>query len=190
MAAIPTPQGELEVGRRGYQPAATPFSVGKGGARQTPCRAPLPSPCPKLAPILLAAKRIMLRPAHHEIDIAAADCEQRNRLLQYGIVVLVHYRAAISAGSGRLDGGNPCTRRSTSNGPQRRCRASLASRGLERRLRYRPRDGGSYCLVGGVGSRTGAGLSLARIALSVLIAQAGQKGDPGLASAGNLANVG
>jgi hypothetical protein len=44
--------------------------------------------------------------------------------------------------------------------------------------------------VGGVGSRTGAGLSLARIALSVLIAQAGQKGDPGLASAGNLANVG
>jgi hypothetical protein len=47
-----------------------------------------------------------------------------------------------------------------------------------------------YCLVGGVGSRTGAGLSLARIALSVLIAQAGQKGDPGLASAGNLANVG
>ena len=52
------------------------------------------------------------------------------------------------------------------------------------------RDGGSYCLVGGVGSRTGAGLSLARIALSVLIAQAGQKGDPGLASAGNLANVG
>jgi len=28
------------------------------------------------------------------------------------------------------------------------------------------------------------------IALSVLIAQAGQKGDPGLASAGNLANVG
>lgn len=129
MAAIPTPQGELEVGRRGYQPAATPFSVGKGGARQTPCRAPLPSPCPKLAPILLAAKRIMLRPAHHEIDIAAADCEQRNRLLQYGIVVLVHYRAAISAGSGRLDGGNPCTRRSTSNGPQRRCRASLADRG-------------------------------------------------------------
>jgi hypothetical protein len=30
----------------------------------------------------------------------------------------------------------------------------------------------------------------ARIALSVLIAQAGQKGDPGLASDGNLANVG
>jgi hypothetical protein len=30
----------------------------------------------------------------------------------------------------------------------------------------------------------------ARIALSVLIAQAGQKRDPGLASAGNLANVG
>jgi hypothetical protein len=29
----------------------------------------------------------------------------------------------------------------------------------------------------------------ALIALSVLIAQAGQKGDPGLASAGNLANV-
>src|SRR5438128_11332684 len=64
MAAIPTPQGELEVGRRGYQPAATPFSVGKGGARQTPCRQPpwrtqtshhsgprLPSPCPKLAPL-------------------------------------------------------------------------------------------------------------------------------------------
>jgi ubiquinone/menaquinone biosynthesis C-methylase UbiE len=30
----------------------------------------------------------------------------------------------------------------------------------------------------------------ALIALSVLIAQAGQRGDPGLASAGNLANVG
>jgi len=42
MAAIPTPKGELEVGRRGYQPAATPFSVGKGGARQTPCRPPQP----------------------------------------------------------------------------------------------------------------------------------------------------
>jgi hypothetical protein len=53
--------------------------------------------------------------------------------------------------------------------------------GLRRRLRYRPRDGGSFCLVGGVGSRTGAGLSLARIALSVLIAQPSQKGDPGLA---------
>ena len=61
---------------------------------------------------------------------------------------------------------------------------------LQRRLRYRPRGGGSYCLVGGVGSRTGSGLSLARIALSVLIAQAGQKRDPGLAAAGNLANVG
>src|SRR5260221_1398998 len=107
MAAIPTPQGELEVGRRGYQPAATPFSVGKGGARQTPCRAPLSSPCPKLAPILLAAKRIMLRPAHHEIDIAAGDCEQPN-LLQYGIGVLVHYRAAISPATSRVDGRTPC----------------------------------------------------------------------------------
>jgi len=109
MAAIPTPQRELEVGRRGYQPAATPFSVGKGGARQTPCRQPpwrtqtshhsgprLPSPCPKTS----AAKRIMLRPAHDEIDIAAADSEQQSRLLQSGIVVLVPYRAAISAGSG------------------------------------------------------------------------------------------
>ena len=102
--------------------------LGRAELARHPCRAPLPSPCPKLAPILLAAKRIMLRPAHHEIDIAAVDCEQRN-LLQYGIVVLVHYRAAISAGSGRFDGGNPCTRRSTSNGPQRRCRASLADRG-------------------------------------------------------------
>ena len=54
----------------------------------------------KLAPILLAAKRIMLRPAHDEIDIAAADSEQQSRLLQSGIVVLVPYRAAISAGSG------------------------------------------------------------------------------------------
>jgi hypothetical protein len=45
-------------------------------------------------------------------------------------------------------------------------------------------------MVVGMGSRTGAGLSVARIALSVLIAQAGQKGDPGLAAAGNLANVG
>jgi hypothetical protein len=46
------------------------------------------------------------------------------------------------------------------------------------------------CFVGGVGLPTGSGLSLARIVLSVLIAQAGQNGDPGLAAAGNLANVG
>jgi hypothetical protein len=65
-----------------------------------------------------------------------------------------------------------------------------AGEGLQRRLGYRLRDGGSYCLTGGVGSRIGSGLSLARIALSVLIAQAGQKRDPGLATAGNLANVG
>ncbi len=201
MAAIPTPQGELEVGRRGYQPAATPFSVGKGGARQTPCRQPpwrtqtshhsgprLPSPCPKTS----AAKRIMLRPAHDEIDIAAADSEQQSRLLQSGIVVLVPYRAAISAGSGRLD-----WRQSLQPDDQRQMSRSgdaerhwQAGEGLQRRLRYRPRRGGSYCLVGGVGSRTGSGLSLARIALSVLIAQAGQKRDPGLAAAGNLANVG
>jgi hypothetical protein len=56
--------------------------------------------------------------------------------------------------------------------------------------RYRPYDSGSFCLVGGVGSCTGSGLSLARIALSLLIAQAGQKGDPSLASAGNMTNVG
>ena len=42
----------------------------------------------------------MLRPAHDEIDIAAADSEQQSRLLQSDIVVLVPYRAAISAGSG------------------------------------------------------------------------------------------
>src|SRR5260370_16103514 len=109
MAAIPTPQRELEVGRRGYQPAATPFSVGKGGARQTPCRQPpwrtqtshhsgprLPSPCPKTS----AAKRIMLRPAHDEIDIAAAHSKQQSRLLQSGIVVLGPNASAISAGSG------------------------------------------------------------------------------------------
>ena len=133
----------------------------------------------------------MLRPAHHEIDIAAADCEQRNRLLQYGIVVLVHYRAATSAGSGRLMAAilAPDDQRQMgrSGAAERHWRTG---EGLQRRLRYRPRDGGSYCLVGGVGSRTGAGLSLARIALSVLIAQAGQKRDPGLAAAGNLANVG
>jgi hypothetical protein len=45
-------------------------------------------------------------------------------------------------------------------------------------------------LVTGVGSRIGAGLSLARIAIGVLIAQAGQKGDPGFAVTGNLTNVG
>jgi hypothetical protein len=53
-----------------------------------------------------------------------------------------------------------------------------------------PAMGGSYYLVGGAGSCTGSGLSLVRIALSVLIAQAGQKGDPSLAAVGNLANVG
>ena len=50
---------------------------------------------------------------------------------------------------------------------------------------YWPGDGGSDCFVGGVGSPTCSSLSLARIVLSVLIAQAGQNGDFGLQAAEN-----
>ena len=74
-------------------------------------------------------------------------------------------------------------------GGKRRYRASLAGWDFNGVSGYRPGDGGSYCFVGGVGLPTGSGLSLARIVLSVLIAQAGQNGDPGLAAAGNLGHV-
>jgi hypothetical protein len=53
-----------------------------------------------------------------------------------------------------------------------RCGAAESHRGagfgFHLRLRYLPFDGGPYCfVVGGVGSRVGSGLSLARIAFRV-----------------------
>ena len=53
-----------------------------------------------------------------------------------------------------------------------------------------PRGGAGGGEGGAVGLSTRSRLSLARTVLSVLIVQADQNGDPGLASAGNLANIG
>jgi len=66
-----------------------------------------------------------LASAYHHIDLAAAAA---SRSRQSSTRVSATYPAAISAGSGSLDAGNPCTTRSAGPWPRRRGRASSVGR--------------------------------------------------------------